>query len=234
MRLLKCIFSVSAVLAFQVAVYGQDAPADSVAAPVESATAIPSGAQDSSRAVRIAAHFDYLSLVSRIFSSSVKYEGGVAIFPLRNVALSAEGGYQSISSSSTISNGEYISEGIYGKAGIDYYFINGSSSKIYVGARYAISRFDDSYTYRIVSDLWPAYEENGARKELESAWYEVVFGTGGALFSNLYMGWSLRYRIKSHAPSLSPIPVYRIPGFGQAGGKNSLGISLYLKYSISW
>lgn len=215
-------------------VYGQeDLPADTaVTGPADTLVTSQSQSLDTLKNTRIAVYFDYLSLISRVVSSSVKYEGGVSVFPLKNIAIGVEGGLHRIPSSSTISNGEYLAEGTYGKAGIDYFFINGVESKIYVGARYAMAWFEDSYSYQIMSDLWPPFKESEDRQGLEAAWYEVLFGTEGAIFPSLYMGWTLRYRIKSRAPSLSPIPVYHIPGYGQANGKSSIGFSLYLKYSI--
>lgn len=222
-----------AVLAMGTGAFAQEpVPADTTSSMHEATQ--PEDSLQKSKTTRIAIHLDYLSLVSRLISKSERYEGGVSVFPVRNFAVVAEAGFSRAEPKSAISNGSYAAEGYFGKAGVDYYLVNGRESRIYLGARYAMTSFDDRYSFVIASDLWPDYTGTGDRENLEASWYEALLGTEGVIVPGLYLGWTLRYRMIRLSPSFSTVNVYHIPGYGPAGSKNSLGVNLYLKYAISW
>jgi len=178
---------------------------------------------------------DYLKFASPLLSEDTKYEGGVEITLSKRFRMVGEAGYGLLQPESAIRNGSYRSEGIYGRAGIDFTILADARTSLYLGGRYAISQFEDAGTYRIESLLWPN-EENviTTRQNLEANWFEVVLGTEGQLVADLYLGWIFRYRRMLTRDSFELFDVYSVPGFGIAKGKSSLAINLYLKYKFHW
>jgi hypothetical protein len=63
-------------------------------------------------------------------------------------------------------------------------------------------------------------------------WVELAAGIRAELVSNVFMGWSLRYRILLN-PGMDPLVAPQlVPGFGSGGSNRSFGISYSLSYKI--
>jgi hypothetical protein len=185
---------------------------------------------------RFGVYIDILGIAGQFLTTNKKYEGGVYFTAYRNFLLVLEGGNSILQPKSSLSNGEYRAEGNYWKAGMDYIinYNRESDTKIYVGARYANSAFEDRGDYEVASSLWPSYRSSFFREDLTAEWYEILAGTEGNLFGSFYTGWIIRYRIMLESPQLSPIPVYNIPGFGPGNSKSAFAFNFYLKYQIKW
>jgi hypothetical protein len=178
---------------------------------------------------------DYLKFASLLLSDDTKYEGGAEITLSRRFRVVGEAGYGLLQPESAIRNGSYRSEGMYGRTGIDFTILADARTSLYIGGRYAISQFEDEGIYRIESLLW-ANEENKipTRENLEASWFEIVLGTEGKLFADLYLGWIFRYRSMLSRDTFELFDVYSVPGFGIVKGNSSLAINFYLKYKFHW
>lgn len=185
---------------------------------------------------RIGIYVDYLNFIGQLIGDNKKYEGGVHLTVYRKFLLAAEGGIITLQPKSAIRNGEYRAEGKIWKVGADFAinYNKEKDSKIYLGFRYANSSFIDEGYYEVASVLWPTLKKSFSRNNLDAQWYEVLFGTEGHIFNGFYTGWTIRYRIRADQPDLFAIPVYSIPGFGNANTKTALAFSMYLKYQITW
>jgi tetrahydromethanopterin S-methyltransferase subunit F len=199
-------------------------------------TVVVEAAGKNNKMGRIGFYVDYLSLASQLIGNNKILEGGAHLMVLSNLSLVVEGGTAIHLPKSSISNGEYRSEGTFWKAGMDFIvnYNRESDSRIYVGARYGKTSFDDQGIYEVASSLWPSYKATFAREGLMVEWFELLMGTEGNIFGGFYTGWMVRYRMLANSPGQFPIPIYHIPGFGTGTGKNTFAFNLYLKYLIRW
>lgn len=177
---------------------------------------------------------DYLKFGSYILGNNEKYEGSLAITFFEDFMIVAEGGYGLLVPERAIKNGSYRSEGIYGRIGINFILINSPSNKIYLGFRYAQSRFEDQGSLVLESSVWPSYQRDFTRKNLTADWAELVFGTEGALKYGFYMGWTLRFRFLNNYDKFDLFPIDRIPGYGMTTSKMVPALNLYLKYHLDF
>jgi hypothetical protein len=167
--------------------------------------------------------------------SEIGAEASVDFEIFRNLYPVIELGYNSISESEELF--KYSAAGIYGRAGFDYNFLNlkdrSQHHSFTVGARYGISLFshkaEDIY---IQNPYWGDFVSNTYEKDLKGHWVELVGGIKAELVPNLFMGWSLRYKILLN-PDMDPlVNPQLVPGFGTGGNDRSFGISYSIFYKI--
>lgn len=167
--------------------------------------------------------------------SEIGAEVSVDFELLRNLYPVIEFGYNSISTEEDLFH--YSAGGVYGRAGMDYNLLKlkdrSAHHTITVGARYGISVFnhraEDIY---VLNDYWGDYPGGSYEKDLKGHWVELVAGIKAELVSNLFMGWTLRYRILVN-PDMDPlVPPQLVPGFGSGGVDRSFGFSYSLCYKI--
>lgn len=189
---------------------------------------------DSAIANGFGIYIDYLKFASPLLSEDTKYEAGAEITLSRRFRLVGEAGYGLLQPESAIRNGTYQSEGTYWRGGLEYTLIADANNSLYIGGRYAQASFEDQGTYQIKSPLWPNAEQTIDARQNEAEWYEVVLGTEGRLFADLYLGWIFRYRRMISRDSYELLDVFSVPGFGIASGKSSLAVNFILKYKFHW
>ena len=138
----------------------------------------------------------------------------------------------------------FTSSGSYIKAGVDYNTYEnwyGMNNSIFVGARYAFSTFSkdlDSYTLYNSNRYWnpegfvAGTETPRSLEGLNASWLEVLMGVKAELFSNLYLGASLRIGMLVSRKESEVMPHIWIPGFNRVTEGSAFGASF--NYSISY
>ncbi|MBP6039001.1 MAG: hypothetical protein KA523_02255 [Flavobacterium sp.] len=135
----------------------------------------------------------------------------------------------------------FTTKGTYFKAGFDYNSFENwldMENMIYVGMRYGISSFSHTVNSYKIYDPTNYYGENtvisGAKYNgLTANWIEIIGGVKAELFSNLYLGFSLRlnYLVSNKKPD--GFDNLYIPGFNRTyEGKFGAGINYTLSYFI--
>jgi len=154
---------------------------------------------------------------------------------LRNLYPVIELGYNSISESEDLF--KYAASGIYGRFGADYNLINlkdrSQHHTFTFGLRYGLSVFkqraEDIY---IQNPYWGDFVSRSYEKDLKGTWVELVAGVKAEVVPNLFMGWSLRYKILLN-PGMDPLVAPQlVPGFGTGGKDRAFGISYSIFYRI--
>jgi len=167
--------------------------------------------------------------------SEIGAEASVDFEILRNLYPVFELGYNSISESEEYF--KYSAGGIYGRAGFDYNFLRlkdrSQHHTFTIGARYGLSVFSHSAEdIYIQNAYWGDYVSNSYEKDLRGHWVELVGGIKAELVPNLFLGWSLRYKILLN-PDMDPLVAPElVPGFGTGGEDRSFGISYSIFYKI--
>ena len=139
----------------------------------------------------------------------------------------------------------------YFRLGMDYNVFYGKKHghMLFVGVRYAVSSFNYDVNSPSISD--PIYSEGldnphlpddiwgGSvpyhHNDMKSTqhWGELNLGLRTRVWGNLYMGWSVRYRIRlkdTHSPYGSP---WYVPGFGRYDSSN-LGVIYAITYKLPY
>jgi hypothetical protein len=135
----------------------------------------------------------------------------------------------------------FTTKGTYFKAGFDYNTFENwldMENMIYVGVRYGISSFSHTVNTYKIYDPTNYYGENtvisGAKYNgLTANWIEIIGGVKAELFSNLYLGFSLRlnYLVSNKKPD--GFDNLYIPGFNRTyEGKFGAGVNYTLSYFI--
>ena len=170
----------------------------------------------------------YFEPERKIFTISVDYEAWQDIYPV------IEFGYQNVGI--TRDNYNYVSNGIFGRAGVDVNILKYEESDLYdmlyAGLRYGISYMTHQADDIFIKDDYFG-DLNGAsvvENQINAHWISVVGGIRVELFDNFFMGWSVLANIKlAQTEDLNMVP-YNIPGFGKGDKRASVVINYTLAY----
>lgn len=131
---------------------------------------------------------------------------------------------------------DYSSGGTYGRIGLDYNILpaknRAAQNSITVGFRYGMSVFSHSSENILIPGYWGAYDPGPYENNLTAHWIEMVLGVKAQLFSNFYMGWSVRYKFLFNQ-EMDPLLIPElIPGYGTGGESGVFGLSYSVFYMI--
>lgn len=124
--------------------------------------------------------------------------------------------------------------GNYIKAGLNYNLYNnlpGLNNEIYVGFRFAISKFKSEISEYIIYNkdrFWsqdPIFD-NIINKGLNANWVELIIGINAELLNNLFMGLSLRLNRMLNQKKPENFTNLYIPGFNKVTENNNFGTGL--------
>ena len=126
----------------------------------------------------------------------------------------------------------------FARVGIDFNMLKNKlqDSRLYVGARYGISKYKFDISGPALEDpIWGGAEPFDYRDiSITSHWAEAVVGVQVKLWSKLHMGWSVRYRRElSSTKSVYAKPFY-IPGYGTTVNSGTLGFTYSLIFDMNW
>jgi len=114
--------------------------------------------------------------------------------------------------------GLYTHSALYNRVGLNYNMLNKKHEDfVYLGLRYGFSSFDYGFdNIMITNGFWNENYKN--TPELQSAtvqWGELAAGVQVRIFSGLYMGWGIRYKMLfSQKVDNEDLKPWYIPGYG--------------------
>ena len=124
--------------------------------------------------------------------------------------------------------------GNYIKAGLNYNLYNnlpGLNNEIYVGFRFATSKFKSEISEYIIYNkdrFWsqdPIFD-NIINKGLNANWIELIIGINAELVNNLFIGLSLRLNRMLNQKKPENFTNLYIPGFNKVTENNNFGTGL--------
>lgn len=160
----------------------------------------------------------------------------------QNLYLAAELGTEDKTKQEDLFN--FTTSGSYLKVGVNknnYANWYGEQNLIYIGGRLAFSTFENTlnnYQYFDTNRYWnPDGFATGSEvpenfSGLSATWLEAVFGTKVELFSNIYMGASIRLGLLLSQKEDERFPNLWIPGFNKVTNDSRFGVGY--NYSISY
>lgn len=128
----------------------------------------------------------------------------------------------------------YKNNGTYARLGVDMNIVKFESLKdhdfVFIGARYGYSIFNQETDGITTSNYWGSITSAVPLRTMNAHWAELVFGMKGELFSNFFLGWSLRAKFPISVTKDPNIKPYIIPGIGKITGGTPFDFSFGIYY----
>lgn len=170
-------------------------------------------------------------------SKGLELVGDMRVF--RNYYAAVELGYEDKISKEDYLN--FTTKGSYIKAGVNYNAYKnwkGMTNEIYVGVRYGFSLFNqtlNSYTPNVKGTYFIPIEvlPNTEFKDLSAHWTELVFGLKAETLKNLYLGFSVSFKIMVSTKEPTNFKNLYVPGFNNVYlNDTGFGVNYTLSYLI--
>jgi len=181
---------------------------------------------------------DLFSPAQYLLSDGGGFEGALRLNLLNTYLPIVEVGYVRYDKTDENTDIRYATTAPYARIGIDVNMLNNKwqNNRLYVGARYGISKYDFDISGPSVSDpVWGGEETFSYEGiSMTSQWLELVCGVEVGLWRNLHMGWSVRYKQKLSSTKSRYAEPYYIPGYGTTTGAVAWGITYSLIFDLNW
>ena len=133
----------------------------------------------------------------------------------------------------------YENNGTYFKIGPDINFMHEDPNLnlMFFGLRYATASFNDRLDYdtRAVIQTetgWPNTRETTTNGNAKASWYEMVTGLKIRIVKQLYMGFTMRFKLQMKTKQTAILKPYYIPGFGKNINSTAFGFNYYISYRL--
>lgn len=178
-------------------------------------------------------YVDYGKLLTFASDFESKWEFGLAYQFKFRLQPNFSYGSGVLEPAAAIENGTYKSEGNFWRVGFNYLIPLDNTNRIFLGAKYGQSTFDDSGSYRIKSEFWPVLESEFSRTGHSADWFTLVLGSE-KVFQNghLILGGQTGVRFINERSKEDFIDIYSIPGYGLTTDKSTPFLNLYVKYQF--
>jgi hypothetical protein len=132
---------------------------------------------------------------------------------------------------------DHYCNGSYFRVGFDYNILKYYSEIPYdmgfIGLRYGYS----GLTYRtdnitIQDNYWGNFTSSIPETEMDAHWLEITGGLRTEIFSNFFMGWTVRAKFMLNKTEPALLYPNEIAGYGKGNKKSLLGVSFSVYYKI--
>lgn len=132
-------------------------------------------------------------------------------------------------------SGSYVYEnkGTFLRFGVDRNFVlnPGKGNVLALGLRYARASFDDQLAYSI-NNGFGDQNLDLSNPALKARWMELNFTLRGKIVSQLYTGFTLRWKFYRKVLGEGTLKTFDIPGFGNTKRENATAFDYYLMWRI--
>jgi hypothetical protein len=168
--------------------------------------------------------------------NNLTIEGFISVDIDTNKAVVFETGYQNYKYSQY--NYDYLSSGVFFRAGIDFNLLRHEVSKgeyyAGVGLRYALGVFTDEVPFLDYDNYWGTTSSSVPPSTHASHSVEVSPGIRTELFRNFSIGFTARLRFLIYSGSSPDLKPINIPGYGNGSKRFSPGFNYYMVLSIPY
>ncbi len=127
---------------------------------------------------------------------------------------------------------QYFASGYFFRAGADFNILDRApehpNDVLLLSIRYGFGKLEHEAPMIIISNpLWGDYQTSVEAEAYYTHWLEAGIGMKSEIFNNVFLGWSLRDRLRTSSASDLMMEPYRISGFGK-----SQNTTLTFHYSV--
>ena len=127
---------------------------------------------------------------------------------------------------------DYRGSGNYSRLGFDYNFLVAQSKEdknmLFIGLRYGFALAKQDVERFLINSYWGDYSSNFQTQKFYGHWGEFLLGLKGEVLKNIYLGWTVRGKVKFNTKAYTLPPIYFMPGYGKA----EKGFNLDFTYSV--
>jgi hypothetical protein len=126
----------------------------------------------------------------------------------------------------------YKNDGYYFKLGADVNFMEDDPNNhvIFFGLRYARSFFSDELTLQSKSDVFVLPPLESGNDNIRGRWFELAAGMKVNLWKELFVGYTVKYKVFRKINNEGFLTPYEMPGYGVYEKENRVGFH----YQIFW
>ncbi len=187
--------------------------------------------------LKIKAGFEVSGPVIHYFDKKIlNTEAFVSIDLNEKIAAVLGAGYLNYSYSQY--NYDFLSKGMFARAGIDINLLKPEKSQgkywAGIGLRYGVSVFTSETPTFQQENYWGPATSSIAQETRWAHFIEVTPGVRTEIFRNFTMGWTISLRMMVHNGAGKDIRSIYLPGFGNAANPVSAGIGYFFVWNIPY
>jgi hypothetical protein len=133
---------------------------------------------------------------------------------------------------------DYTGNGSYTRFGVDYNFLQAENKNdkdnLYIGLRYGFTLARQQVNQYLIDSYWGTLNGSFGNQNYFAHWGEFLIGIKGQILHNIYIGWTIRGKVKLNNKDLGMPPVYFIPGYGKAEKGFNLDFTYSVYYNLPW
>ncbi len=129
----------------------------------------------------------------------------------------------------------YINEGYHFSFGPEINMLKNSTNgnALNFGFRYGQANFNDALSFTQTDDgFFQAREVNVSNPDLVARWLELTLGIQANVWKNLYLGYTVRYKVFRNVTGIEEFAPYDVPGFGLYEDNNGVRFNFYVGWAI--
>jgi hypothetical protein len=132
----------------------------------------------------------------------------------------------------------YFTDGYFGKIGVNYNFLDYKGvwdyNILFAGLRFGMTKYEHRASNIVIENNYFGDHQIDeiSEKGLNAFWTEAVIGLRVEIINNLFLGWSIRGKLKLYDDKNKKMEPYFIPGYGRGGGNTALRIQYYVSYQL--
>lgn len=177
-------------------------------------------------------YYDFIPLGATLFSDKRSGTGFQAAVDFDQYFFAVEYGTQKTNRGETF---DYHNEGRYWSLGPEVNFLknNTKGHSFTFGLRYGQSQFSDWIFYMEDGNFgsYPVLETND---DLRARWMEMTVGLNAKVWRNLYMGYTVRYKLFRSVKGIDGFAPYDVPGFGLYEDNTGVQFNYYVGWAFQW
>ena len=135
---------------------------------------------------------------------------------------------------------DYQNDGSYFSFGPEVNFMrkNTDGHGIIFGLRYAHSNFSDQLTFTRSGDYFGDEDAQTqvavSNPDLKANWMEMTLGLTANVWKDMYMGYTVRYKILRQVKGIDGMAPYDVAGFGLYEDNTAVRFNFYMGWAIRW
>lgn len=181
-------------------------------------------------------NYDMVPAFSTVFGGDRTGQGFQASIDFDQFFFTAEYGQESTKRGETF---DYRSDGTYFSFGPEVNFMrqNKDGHGIVFGLRYGHSNSSDQLVFTRESSFFGGPDATVFRNgnpDLKANWMEFTLGLTAKVWKDLYMGYTVRYKVLRQVKGIGEFAPYDVAGFGLYEDNTSVRFNYYIGWAIRW
>lgn len=189
-------------------------------------------AQNDFKPLGLRVGFDAMKLATNIIDPQRSAFELNADLALNKFLIAADAGWAKVDGVG--SNYTYFNNGNYLRIGADYNILhrNPFGNAVFIGLRYGAAKFDEELSHIFQVPTWDILQDVVGTSGVNANWMEVAAGLRVRVRNNLFVGYTIRYRLGANVDTKSAkLQGFEIPGYGNAE-RGGFGFGYSIMYRI--